>query len=513
MKHIINSLPEAPRFILTANYSSIKSSISESLNNDGVLISKVYFNLSIDLISLIDLHPASQSILFDFPPLVFALKSSLEAILIDSLPEYSIVSPISELMSLSIFLSSFPAFLLTEQSVNSLLNDPIRFPSPFASRTPLLGVVGTVIPIGKAINGYSESYRCTNSACSSKTAIIKNGDIVCSVDANNKRIARVPSGRLKCCQCNSALDRTKTMMEMEYNYVVTVQDDATNYRGYILGTSLFDGRSTVSVGYLERTGTGRVLFKCLATAVSSRLTTYVVQLEEEMENIKCSGTPYTKLYRCGSLLLGREPSAEDLALITIANMFNVTINNKIYNNEGLVSSPVSMDTPSLSATERPLRISILTDDVNYAVSVLKTVTDVPIIYSKHQVTKPSLTSTRCIFISSSMKKEKSGCIKRGSSKYIREFMDIEFIVKADGIPDYDYVQVKRPVLNWKVSLDDELIKEVFAREREVFKGIVRPDRLLRTVECLYMSLKALTGDKKCIFLIPECFEQFISIIT
>jgi len=497
--------------ILNSNLTSISNSISASLNTNGTLISKVHFTLQIDLISLIDQCPEAQAFLTDLPSLTALLHSALKEVLTASLSSYTIHPCISELMSLEIALSSAPCLSPT-------------WAAPAALSSGLLRAMA--VSTGRSVKSLTESYKCMNPSCPSVTAMFREGELVYAVDVNTRCINRISPEKLRCSTCSSVVDRMESRVRYEYNYVLNLYDEdefgGLEYRGYVLARSGLEWRNTPgmvsTVGYMVRNERGGMIYECLriSSSVKARVVDYerYIAVPNEEKHIavdhKLSERSHVIDYeRCHTIdrnlavdhnktstnqqnklmplqkrldclvkcLLGHESLLwSDIATAVIANIFN-------------------------TAPHGTRRIQILTNDTNRVVSIIRAVAGVPVIYSEREFLKAPSAFPRCIFVT-----EKPG-------RRIKQFMDLGFQVMHEGsgedIELYDYTRVKPVGVRRRVRLDGRLAKEVFAKEREVFKGVVEPERLLNTVEGLYLSLKGLTGEDESVFLIPGYFNEFI----
>ncbi|ELA41175.1 uncharacterized protein VICG_01774 [Vittaforma corneae ATCC 50505] len=550
LKSFINKCPSKTiKFVLASNTDFLVQSIQDSFDSDGTLQSKVYFNLWVSFLSLYDHCPSNkiQGYLRDFGQLESLLHGSIQKLLSELLILFGYKANVcvSKLYTLEVFLISFVNISIADKvSINE--NTELARESHSASKVirrmlkTLHIVPGAVAYGGRSIKEHAQTHRCTNESCHGKILVISQNGISYVVCMNDKTISKKHTECLKCSTCGSKLEKIQTRVCYEYRYFISminesIGNDCFMNRYLTMKSSIklvehptgdkpfkFDVRV---VGYLARDQFGRVYFHCLSLNELTGCSLRKLNFEHQLTSVRNSpDSSMKKLQAATSKILSHKKTVTliDSIVVAIANIFNGCCfdDNAAYSSKEectlMISSPASIkefispnDRRNAKEANSERRMLIQTNDVSYVISIFRSVCNITVFYSAKEFIKNYKRCAQCIYISEQIPRN----IKKS---ILRDCADFEFNINIDSeslldCSAYEYSQTKPVTMDKRwVGLDENeqaLLKEVFTKQRSMFKGLIKPYKLLRTTEALYISLKQLTGDSESIFMILEHFNK------
>lgn len=408
-------------------------------------------------------------------------------------------------------------------------------------RTPIKMCTGILSSARKDIIQHKMTFECTNTACSNRTVCIHQNDILFLINPEEKTITKTVESK-GCLRCGSILSKVPSSIKYEYVYILSIADthDKSIKDRFITVRSIFDlsevfpisntkskpasenKETLVLHGYIERDWKGIRSLRLLSCTSRTEINRSNFEIKNKILKVreeKRSTIEKLKDLTKEILFFKKKIIQTDIILVLIANIFNCKNTNYycdvfadvdaklIKNNlDNLMSSPESNRSNILEVCSEDMksrRILVITNDVNYVLRLFSAISDVPVFLSIKDRRCKEMMEFVCVVDRIPKMKDS-----------IDNLFDLQFNMQIDAgcFLDYSYYSVKLGKLpKMVVTLNEQEKKslaEVFTSQRKLFKGVLKPYRLLKTTEELYLSVKYFTGGLKN-FKVLEDFNKWI----
>lgn len=533
--------------ILHQNRSSITKSLENSFSSTGIPISTIHFTISIDIIELYDISIDAANILCDLNQIEKSLKDSLGSIVSDFFKrkEYIHIPFLSQIFSVDFDIK--PAFCLSDR-FNCVFPEITEYTQTGYSTgkitkrfmKPIKVCSGLLSFMKKDIIQHNQTFACTNISCSNKTVCIYQNSILFLINPEEKTITKIIEVK-KCFKCGSILSKVYSSIKYEYIYVLSIINEDENIKDRFItikshldlsemiknGDTLINQEIYTLHGCIERDWKGMRNLRLLSCTFKTEINKSIVEIKKKIlrtREEKRSTIEKLKDFSKDVLFFKKKVVQTDIILMLIANIFNcqntdyycdvfddmntdsVKNNKEVKSINNLMSSP---DSNQISILERDAedtksrRILIITNDVYYVSRVFRAILEIPVFFTIKDKRCQKMLEFICIIDQIPKVKDK-----------IDSLFDLQFKIEIDTscILDYSYLKVNSTRLpKMAITLNEQEKKnlaEVFAKQRRLFKGLLKPYRLLRTTEELYLSIKYFTGGLKN-FNVLEDFNKWI----
>jgi len=518
--------PELMQLILSDNLPSISETLCYSFDDDLLITTQIKFRVCLDFLKIYDKFEGMKTYLFEYQHLELDVRKELETLFYGCLKEfgykYTIGCDLSGIFVTTVVPVSIP---IVDQEIKiwerySFHQDGyLNLRSKLETKKKLCFLQGHVLGAERKIHNISKisTADCTNKKCANKLRLITIPHYQFEIEINRKTVSRFPLRNSRengcvCGSCKSQLTKTREQVGVQYKYVISYNNRyiwASIPESTMLPESMsFDLVGVI--GFLERDKSGRAYLNS-----SEYFLKTVLSYEDYIIKLKCLKVQKSKsdlklgdyLKYCAEALLPfkRTIRSLDVIVLIIANIYNISDKSEIIgccdssyqnclslNSERTAGTPDSsiLNTPdSVIGTDNKQRCShrtiIYSNDISYIKSIIRSISNVTLLYSLGSFKSKSRFTENCI------------CLLQISSKNDEKAVSLAdhiFYIEVDHDYYHDYNYGCMPYCNLRkkdVILDQSKIRELkslFIVQRKMFKNEIEPFKLLKTTEAIYRSI-------------------------